>query len=243
MDIEEERLRREGDKLKGMIAESLRRAEASAGEVRARGRQISGWVILANGAALLFCFSALLNGKVCDWSAFSPLMYLFAGGLAASYIAFGLEITVEHLFWRVRSDMASNSEFLLWHNQTVLKFGEQAKEARENDDKVVLEKLETALAGLKDDAEEGTDKLAKTENQLKTMDRWTVLTATFSALGVFLFAYGLIGAIREPQYRLSLCEYAAPATNPDQATAPGSVRPQQPPDTSAPSGQPPEPRS
>ncbi len=62
----------------------LERATMREAEVTARTR---GWVMAANAGAMLICFNTALDGRVCDWTIFQPLVFLFALGLFAAFLA------------------------------------------------------------------------------------------------------------------------------------------------------------
>ncbi len=65
--------------------EAVARADRWLARRDAIGTKLSTWLLFGNAGALLICFNALLDHKVCSWAVFSPLVWSFAIGLAAAF--------------------------------------------------------------------------------------------------------------------------------------------------------------
>lgn len=61
------------------------RAEAALQREMESSTRIRGWLVAASAGALLICFNTLLSGKICEWSVFRPLVFVFVGGVAGAF--------------------------------------------------------------------------------------------------------------------------------------------------------------
>lgn len=71
------------------IQHLIRAGEDAQRHYRDRGtaldERMAAWALLGNGAALLFCFNAFLDHKICSWSAISGFTWLFFFGLVCAF--------------------------------------------------------------------------------------------------------------------------------------------------------------
>lgn len=200
--------------------DSQKHAERFEADAASLGRQLSTWVVLANGGALLMCLNGLLQNQICDWPTFQPLVTLFAVGLGTSFAAGILDYLTFQAIGRSSRDLSVHSKSLGKLGTRTAALARDTNSANPNSP--VSAELQKRLAQLTGDTaslkKEVNASKTKVESRLRSL-RWiTRFYSLAMAASVSVFAWGLIQAVSNPKYAAAVCGYevgAAPQVIPE----------------------------
>jgi hypothetical protein len=170
-----------------------------------RGRQITVWVMLANGGALLLCFNGLLDHKICDWPAFVVLVYVFIAGLIASFVTALLDYTSQAGLARAYSEFSGHSEAIVESSRAALDLENEVKAVAQQPDAAKIAELsaisEKTLAKVMELRTAGTKLL----NRVKRQEWVKRGSALLLGIAMLAFAGGLIAAVTLPRFSAAIC--------------------------------------
>lgn len=159
------------------------------------------WVLAANAAALLLCFSAFLDGKVCDWLVLRPVVLAFVVGLFATYGS----VMLDRLTTR-----ASAAQWLLLQQMAM-------HEDRRREAQQAIHETPNMLQSLKEDLEQRVKNAAERrdffEDVLKKSPSSDLVNfgggsavTLLQLIGVGAFVFGLLSAVLDNKYAATLCQ-------------------------------------
>lgn len=177
--------------------------EASA-EASARFGRIAGWLVAGNAGALLLCFNALLDNRICNWTAVLPLANLFAAGLATAF----LSVVADWVAVLFRASNLASLAANMGEVQTLWVEREVLRAAAANNQEAASRLVEIG------------NELARAQGAAphQRVGAQTVangVSGAFIGLSIAMLAFGTIDAVSSPSFRAAMCA-TAPAQHTDR---------------------------
>ncbi|MBL8543699.1 MAG: hypothetical protein JNJ63_07790 [Hyphomonadaceae bacterium] len=182
-------------------------AQNATAEGDVRFVRMAGWLIAGNAGALLLCFNALLDHKICDWDAFNPLVLIFVAGLTSAFASalfdwFALLLQADHL-----RKIARTGEWmqLAWVERDGLR--ERFHDVSETERKAVENRL------LDIEKEVASQISSAADLKTRVWRHSAVIFCATAAVGLSagLLALGVYKSVSDPRYLMAVCGSTEPS--------------------------------
>jgi hypothetical protein len=177
-------------------------AQGATAEGDVRFVRIAGWLIAGNAGALLLCFNALLEHRICDWSAFNPLVLVFVAGLGCAFASvffdwFAVLFRADHMRKLTRSGELVQ---MAWIESDGL------RERLSGLDEAKRSEVNARLADLEKEVASQISEAGELTKRSWLQTALTVCAAAAIGLSTALLASGVYESVSDPKYLAAVCE-------------------------------------